>query len=288
MFADAIEKVGGFTRPLYTITRKYTNTNVFPGIATLFFVNDEGYAVTCKHVARLFGQADEINKKYDQFTTETKDVSSFRKKAIETRFGYNPEMIVQMKNNLIDCVSPIKSVTCFFHETCDLAVIKLDGYTNRHYSGHAVFVKNGEAVRPGDFLCRLGYPFAEYSNYAYNPEKDTIEWTNTGKAGSPRFPIEGMFTRHVAGKDGTIEGIELSTPGLPGQSGGPLFNADGIICGMQSATYTYNLGLNVPALPVSKNNPVKPPTYFHMGRCIHVNIIKEFLREKKIRFYEEE
>ncbi|MDD4133178.1 MAG: hypothetical protein PHT86_04780, partial [Methanocorpusculum sp.] len=77
MFADAIEKVGGFTRPLYTITRKYTNTNVFPGIATLFFVNDEGYAVTCKHVALLFSQADEINKKYEQFTAETKDVSSF-------------------------------------------------------------------------------------------------------------------------------------------------------------------------------------------------------------------
>ena len=42
MFADAIEYVGGFTRPVKFITRNYNTGTVLPGTATLFFVNDEG------------------------------------------------------------------------------------------------------------------------------------------------------------------------------------------------------------------------------------------------------
>jgi len=42
--------------------------------------------------------------------------------------------------------------------------------------------------------------------------------------------------------EGEIMGIELSTPGLRGQSGGPLFNSEGIICGMQSSTNHLHLG----------------------------------------------
>ena len=52
---------------------------------------------------------------------------------------------------------------------------------------------------------------------------------------TPRFPIEGMLTRHIM-HGNEIAGIELSTPGLRGQSGGPLFNSEGLVCGMQSGT----------------------------------------------------
>ena len=52
MFVEAIEKVDAFTRPIHTITRTHGGL-VTPGSATLFFVNDEGVAVTCKHVLNV-------------------------------------------------------------------------------------------------------------------------------------------------------------------------------------------------------------------------------------------
>ena len=55
MFVNAIEEVGRFTRPIHTITRNYNETVVSPGAATLFFVNELGVAITCRHVMEVLG-----------------------------------------------------------------------------------------------------------------------------------------------------------------------------------------------------------------------------------------
>ena len=67
MFADAIEKVGGFTRPIKFISRIYKDSVIAPGCATMFFVNDEGWALTCKHVANQIIAADQVNNRFAQF-----------------------------------------------------------------------------------------------------------------------------------------------------------------------------------------------------------------------------
>ena len=58
MFANAIDLVGNFTRPVKIITRNYKDTTIMPGAATIFFVNDDGCAITCKHVAEELICAD--------------------------------------------------------------------------------------------------------------------------------------------------------------------------------------------------------------------------------------
>jgi hypothetical protein len=63
MFEAAIEKVSQFTRPLHTISRSFGGL-VVPGAATFFFVNDEGVAITCKHIAEMILASDKINKKF--------------------------------------------------------------------------------------------------------------------------------------------------------------------------------------------------------------------------------
>ena len=67
MFADAIDVVDHFTRPIHSILRLYGHNEIVPGSATLFFVNDDACAVTCKHVAEIIGQSDAIFGQYNAF-----------------------------------------------------------------------------------------------------------------------------------------------------------------------------------------------------------------------------
>jgi S1-C subfamily serine protease len=98
-----------------------------------------------------------------------------------------------------------------------------------------------------------------------------------------------MVTRHFGEPDGTIFGVELSTPGLKGQSGGPLFNANGIIYGMQSQTNHLHLGFdmkNFELLSEGKKVRVTNQPFLHVGMCVHVDVIKNFLRENGVNFTE--
>ena len=110
MFVKAIEEVSHYTRPIHTIMRSYGSNKVFPGASTLFFVNEEGDAITCRHVAELLINAEQINQQYLMFTQ-----SRFRLKndeqhrnhlaEIEAQFNYAKETIVQMKNNFVSTQS---------------------------------------------------------------------------------------------------------------------------------------------------------------------------------------
>ena len=69
MFVKAIEKVGLFTKPIHTISRTYGGL-ITPGSGTLFFVNEEGVAITCKHVAEQIINAEEVNGRFNTFKSE--------------------------------------------------------------------------------------------------------------------------------------------------------------------------------------------------------------------------
>ncbi|MEJ7611729.1 MAG: hypothetical protein WKF88_11170, partial [Ferruginibacter sp.] len=175
------------------------------------------------------------------------------------------------------------------HTKYDLSVIIFEDFKNPLYHSHARFLKDGNALKQGKFLCRLGFPFPEFNNFLYNNTTDDIEWTGSGQIETPRFPIEGMLTRHLVNA-GELMGIELSTPGLRGQSGGPLFDQNGLVCGMQSSTNHMHLGFDMKNFPVNANGRTLRVTnqpFLHVGHCIHVNIIKTFLKENNIVFYEE-
>ncbi len=106
---------------------------------------------------------------------------------------------------------------------------------------------------------------------------------------SPRFPMNGMVTRFLADDENQKYGVELSTPGLRGQSGGPLFDDVGIICGMQSRTKHLHLGFDIEGKEIQINGKIKKVddySFIHLGECIHVDIIKSFLNTHNVSFLE--
>lgn len=292
MFSDAIEKVSSFTRALHSIIRTFSGGQIIPASSTLFFINEEGYALTCKHVADLMASSEGINMHYRHYIQERKTRASLGQAdhELNNKYGYSEASIIQIKNNFVDCFDSIEELSFINHPTLDLSVIKFKGVKNPRYRNFARFKKNPTGIRQGDFLCRLGFPFPEFNNFTYNTATDDIEWTRTGNVLSPIFPIEGMITRFLADNNG-LYGIELSTPGLRGQSGGPLFDQKGIIYGLQYSTKHMHLGFDLENTEIMVNNisrTVSDYSFLHLGQCIHVSAITSFLRQHKIPFYEED
>lgn len=287
MFVDSIQKVAGFTRAIHSISRNFGSQKVERGAATLFFVNDEGWALTCKHVAQWLTQADGINKRYSTFLTESQNLNTGQKKALAKKQGFDETKTSEMRVTFVDCVDRITNIHFFLHPEYDLALMKFEGFEKVSYTGHPVFLKEDQLAQPGQMLCRLGFPFPEFSNFALDAEKDILEWTKTGQVRSPRFPIEGMLTRFLGDKTGKIYGIEMSTPGLRGQSGGPLFDSEGRVVGMQSRTKHLHLGFDIEEKEVIAHGKVKKVNdyaFIHLGECIHVAVIKEFMTQHGVKF----
>ena len=98
-----------------------------------------------------------------------------------------------------------------------------------------------------------------------------------------------MVTRFLADTEG-MYGIELSTPGLRGQSGGPLFDEKGRICGMQFSTKHLHLGFDLEGKEILVNNKsrtISDYSFLHLGQCIHADTIKSFLKLHHVDFFEE-
>ncbi len=295
MFEKAIEITSEFTRPLHSISRTYGGL-VLPGTSTFFFVNDNGVAVTCKHVLNLIPTADVLNQTFAKFKDERDKIAKdgkFKKnlKGLELKNKYTNETTVQLKNNFINCFDKIDQIVYHAHPTLDLAILEFKGFTNKLYTSHASFIRDSKNIKQGKYLCRIGFAFPEFNNFKHDALRDDIEWTNEGNAASPTFPIDGIVTRFLGDGAGKVTGIEMSTPGLKGQSGGPLFDTNGTIYGMQYATNHLHLGFDIKDREIvndGKKSKVSNFPFLHVGLCIHVDQIKEFLTEHKISFTETE
>lgn len=292
MFVEAIEKAVQYTRPIHTISRVWGSTTVIPGAASLFFVNADGWALTCKHVANQLAFAQQLLTKFTAFKAERAQLPAGKKsrhllRALEHKHGYSSGVPVEMYNNLVNCVEGPLQLEDRPHPSLDVALLKFSNYTTLGPTSFPVFAQRGDDLKQGKFLCRLGFPFPEFTNFEYDATNELIRWTTTGRPDTPQFPIEGMVTRHLVGPDGVI-GFELSTPGLRGQSGGPAFDRDGRVWGMQSATNHLDLDfdVDVDVIRNGQKRHVRDSAFLHVGHCIHVDVLKRFMTDNGVGFQE--
>lgn len=294
MFVEAIEIAGKFTRPIHSIMRNYRSSIIQPGAVTLFFVNSDGWALTCKHVATQIVVAESLKQKYDAFKRELSSLEGTMKKTklikqLEKKHGYSKHTPVELHNRFMNCVEGDLKFSFIIHKKYDVALINFKDYSRLLCDAFPVFPLDTSSLLPGKYLCRLGYPFPEFRNYAYDDKTDMVNWTDTGKETTPRFPIEGMVTRRLLDTERKGYGFEMSTPGLRGQSGGPAFDVEGKVWGMQFATGHLDLDFDVDqeVLRSGTKKHVTDSAFLHVGVCIHVDVLKSFMRENNISFSEE-
>ncbi|MEW6674156.1 MAG: trypsin-like peptidase domain-containing protein [Thermodesulfobacteriota bacterium] len=291
MFSKAIEKVIKFTRPIHTISRTYGSSLVQAGASSLFFVNSDGWAFTCGHVAKHIAISDQVLRRKLEFEKALAEVPQGKtkrkwKKELERKYKLTSNETFEIYNNYVNCIEGKLNAEMKIHKEIDVALIHFKAYSKLLCDNFPVFVKDDSSVRAGRSVCRIGYPFAEFKNYEYDETKDSIKWTMEGRIDTPFFPIDGMVTRNLIGKDKKLIGFELSTPGLRGQSGGPAFDVEGRILGMQAATAHLDMNFDVEQDVVrgGRKKEVKDYAFLHVGHCIHVSILKEFMREHGVRF----
>lgn len=292
MFVEAIETVGAYTRPIHSIERFFESEEVHPGAATLFFVNADGWALTCRHVAQQLIAGEQIAANYAAFKRERTLLSSKNRRQLERdlarQHGLAKDSVVELKSMLVDCFEGPLDLRIELHPEFDVALVKFSNFTSLGASTFPVFGALGEDLKPGMFLCRLGYPFPEFRNFAYDAATDSIDWNDKGQQGTPRFPIDGMVTRHLRGPAGAVCGFEMSTPGLRGQSGGPAFDAQGRVWGMQSETAALDLNFDVDAdvVRAGAHKHVRDYAFLQVGHCVHVDVLKDFMRQHSVAFTE--
>jgi len=294
MFVDAIERASAFTRAIHSISRNYGSRVIQSGAATMFFINSNGWALTCRHVANQLKAADQLAAKRKAFMDELVALTGTKKKKqikreLEKKYNYKKSTTYEFYSTFVNCIEGNLNFEIILHSKLDVALIHFNDFSHLLCESFPIFAKNGSDLKQGKYLCRLGFPFAEFTNFAYDSNEDKIHWTTTGRKDTPRFPIEGMVTRHLIDDKKNIIGFELSTPGLRGHSGGPAFDTEGKVWGMQASTAHLDLNFDVNQEVIRKGlkKKVSDHAFLHVGYCIHVNIIKEFMPKHKVDFQEE-
>ena len=163
MFVDSIENVSKFTRAIHTISRTYGGKTILPGSSTIFFVNEEGYAITCKHVIDLLATSETLNKKFIEFKNERNKIpqdGKFKKAqmGLELKYKYNSETIIQIKNSFIDCIDKMSGFTWHVHPKYDLAILKFNDFEKVLYTGYAKFIKDASKTRKLFVPARISIP----------------------------------------------------------------------------------------------------------------------------------
>lgn len=286
MFVNAYEKACKFTRPVVISMRMFDGT-VEASCATYIVLNKDGWFLTAAHILNPFFIAQEHKKEvqiyHDQVKAieENPSLKSKKKREKINKISRNPKWIIN--HSYLWGIKEESASNFLLLPGTDIALGKFDKAID--VEEYPVFV-NPSKMKMGRSLCRLGFPLYQISASFDEEKKGFILAENTFPL--PFFPIDGIYTREIniesdiSGKKQTSKYIETSSPGLKGQSGGPIFDVEGNIWGIQSFTNHYPLGFS----PILEKNgkQIEENQFLNVGLGVHAEVIIEFLKKNKIEF----
>lgn len=262
MFADAYEIVTRFTRPVVISTRSWAGT-VTSGMAAFVVLNEDGWFATAAHVLSSWL----ARRQHQEQIARHQEV------------GGEPNPAWITNQSFWWGWDGIHLAEVHVRGDSDLAVGRLEPFEPGVVTTFPL-IKDPEELRPGTSLCRLGFPFHELQTQ-WDAQTGRFLLPK-GALPAPFFPIEGIFTRQVRVESSILpKFIETSSPGLRGQSGGPVFDTTGRVWGIQSRTHHLNLGFS-PRVEI-KGEHVTEHQFLNVGLAVHPAELLDLLDEKGIR-----
>lgn len=272
MFVDAFEKASKFTRPLIVSTRTYDGV-VTSEVGSFIVINRDGWCITAAHVF-------DKNLKFEEDHERLVKLQEAENRG--EKVEYPPDLIVNF--SIWVNWDQVRITDRIVYRDLDLAVFKLNNYDPNMISEYPKF-KDPYAIKPGLSLCRIGFPFHDVVT-DYDTNDNTFRIRN-GVLPIPFFPNDGIFTRNISIGDSN-DGIrrlflETSTPGLRGQSGGPIFDKYGYLCGMQVHTNHMPLGFAV-KMTDDKGNVSIENQVMNLGIGVHILTISQIMDRHGIKY----
>ncbi|MCK9322508.1 MAG: serine protease [Candidatus Methanomethylophilaceae archaeon] len=280
MFADACEKAAKFTRPLIISTRMVSGT-VVANCGAFVVINEDGWIMTAGHMFDSF-------VKFQNDQNKIKEVEELNKRnstpgSPNNQIKPDPEWLTN--HSFWWGWDGCRLTNVYVNRQIDIAVGKLEPFDKNWIKEYPVF-RNPETMRPGTSLCRLGFPFANV-NSEFDSKLNSFHITK-GTLPLPLFPNDGIHTRNVMrgkSKDGNYDMlyIETSSPGLKGQSGGPIYDRDCKIYALQVQTAHFPLGFQ----PTVENEGkrVVENQFMNVGLGVHGRTIQKILGDRGIKFH---
>jgi Trypsin-like peptidase domain len=287
MFADACDSASQFTFPLIVSVRYFDGT-VRCSLGSYIYINREGWILTVAHMFEPFSVRDKHSVELRKSGEERKRIETddhvdakHKRKKID-RLTVNKEWITNC--SLWWGIDGTASSELKIFPELDLAIAKIAPFNADKISQFPIF-KNAAKLRAGTSLCRLGFPFHDIKATFNDESKSFI--LDPGVLPIPRFPIEGIYTRNIlAGKTKDnkyeIKFIETSSPGLRGQSGGPVFDIHGSVWGIQSRTHHFPLGFSPKVRKDGRE--VEENQFLSVGWAVHPDVITSVLKDCGIQF----
>ncbi len=268
MFSKALERATKFTLPVM-FTRRFRNGKIASGLGTFVIINRNGWIVTADHIVADLVKFSQSQQEMAAYEAEKKKIESDpnlrdkdKRRQIQ-RLHVSDEWITHQAvmwgqqnwvvNNVIR------------DELADVAIAKLENFDPAAISQYPVFKNPGPQFKPGTSLCRLGFPFHEIkASFVEAEGKFSLD---PGTFPVALFPNDGILTRFFL-RDSLdhsrqVRFIETSTPGLRGQSGGPIFDTECRIYAIQSQTISLPLGF-APTIKQG-NREIVEHQFIHFG-----------------------
>ena len=294
MFSKAVPVAAGFTRPM-VISSRTTQGACSSTIGAYVVVNREGWILTAGHLLDIVRRHQESARRYQgyrgnvvEFHRDTAADKRFRKRGVRT---FHPPAASSVRNHSVWWgVDGARLVEARLVPAADLALGRLEPFDPASIARFPVFKNPSRGYGPGRSLCKLGFPL-HHIEPVYDEKTNTFTLP-TGSVPLPMFPLEGMFTRVVNTRaPGSGEGdpspfIETSTPSLLGQMGGPVFDSEAVLWGIQSHTMHHPLGFH-PPVPGGPSGHVEHQ-FLNTGLAVHASVIRGFLDAEGIDYEREE
>jgi len=285
MFKDSYELAKQYTKPL-VVTIRYYDKKIVGGLGSFIILNDEGWLVTAAHnfgASFAFNEHQKELKEYNekiQKINSNKQLKESKRKALLRAIKPNKKWVTSFAIMLNG--KPIKIEEYHIYGKHDIAFFRID---KAAIKGQKVFPKiiDPSIIKPGTSLCKLGYPFIEFSP-TYDETKNQFELPKD--LSYTFFPIEGIYTRNLQTSEEDngikVKYLETSSPGLKGQSGGPIFDSEGNIYAIQSKNITLPLGFT--GSVKIKGKTVEENQFLNTGIGVHPETLKYFLDKHNIKY----
>lgn len=287
MFTKAYDIATKFTQPL-VVAMRFFDKSLDSGLGAFVILNDEGWLITAAHnlgASFAFNQHQielkEYNEKVERINSN-KQIKDHKRNSLAKAIKPNQKWVTDFAIMLGgQHIAILESYTYGEH---DVAFIKVD---KNVIKGQTVFPKiiDPTKIKHGASLCKFGFPFVEVKA-TFNTTTNQFELP-TNLLPLPIFPIEGIYTRNLLNgktQDQTMDimYLETSSPGLKGQSGGPICDTEGNIYAIQSQNITLPLGFKG-TVEVNKKK-VEENQFLNVGIGVHPKTLVDLLNKHSIKF----